>query len=100
MLESKYYDITKYKLLRKEEEEDIHYKYYKEYYIDLKNNKEAVIYIHNRFGKLLTSFSPSRGFWDGTYNGKQMPSNDYWFKVEYVKDGKEKQFVANFTLKR
>ncbi|VVU99062.1 hypothetical protein FVB9532_00312 [Mesonia oceanica] len=67
---------------------------------DLKNNKEAVIYIHNRFGKLLTSFSPSRGFWDGTYNGKQMPSNDYWFKVEYVKDGKEKQFVANFTLKR
>jgi len=67
---------------------------------DLSNNKTAVIYIHDRFGKLLTSFSPANGWWDGVYNDKNMPSNDYWFKVVYTKDGKQKEFVSNFTLKR
>jgi len=67
---------------------------------DLNNNQTAVIYIHDRFGKLLTSFSPSRGRWDGIYNDKKMPSNDYWFRVVYTKEGNKKEFMAHFTLKR
>ncbi|WP_347418961.1 choice-of-anchor L domain-containing protein [Mesonia sp.] len=67
---------------------------------DLSNNRDAMIYIHDRFGKLLISFSPSRGEWDGVYNGANMPSNDYWFKVIYTRDGKQKEFVSHFTLKR
>lgn len=68
-------------------------------------NADAKILIFTRFGKLLKSLSPSSRGWDGSYHGKQMPSNDYWFLVEYVEllpDGStiNKSFKSNFTLKR
>lgn len=58
------------------------------------------IYIFDRFGKLLKQISPSGMGWNGTYNGKPMPTNDYWFTVEYTEGGQQKQFRAHFTLKR
>jgi gliding motility-associated-like protein len=63
---------------------------------------DAKIYIFDRYGKLLKQLSPSSAGWDGTYNGKQMPTNDYWFRVEYTEpsNGARKEFKANFTLKR
>ena len=63
-----------------------------------------MIYIFDRYGKLLKQLSPSGAGWDGTYNGNPMPTSDYWFTVEYreTNDGSnaKKQFKANFTLKR
>ncbi|WP_205589282.1 choice-of-anchor L domain-containing protein [Mesonia aquimarina] len=76
--------------------------------ISIHNNSPSIkinqTYIFDRYGKLLTILSP-RGSWDGTYNGKQMPSNDYWFRVEYTEtlpngSFQERVFKANFTLKR
>jgi gliding motility-associated-like protein len=67
---------------------------------DLQNLAKAEIYIFTRYGKLITSVKPGGESWDGTFNGKQMPSDDYWFRVEYVIDGSEKVFKSNFTLKR
>ncbi|TXK76151.1 T9SS type B sorting domain-containing protein, partial [Mesonia sp. K4-1] len=67
----------------------------------ISNQLDAKIYIFDRYGKLLKQLSPSSPGWDGTYNGKLMPSNDYWFRVEYTDiDGTRKEFKANFTLKR
>ena len=60
----------------------------------------AKIYIFDRYGKLLKQISPSGSGWDGTYNGAPMPTNDYWFVVEYTEDAKKKEFKAHFTLKR
>jgi gliding motility-associated-like protein len=62
----------------------------------------AKIYIFDRFGKLLKQISPSGQGWDGTYNGRPMPSSDYWFTVEYREpsSAEPKQFRAHFTLKR
>ncbi|MDX1271156.1 T9SS type B sorting domain-containing protein, partial [Bizionia paragorgiae] len=39
---------------------------------------------------------------DGTYNGNPMPTNDYWFTVDYREPGTDnkKSFKAHFTLKR
>jgi gliding motility-associated-like protein len=51
------------------------------YYFDTHPN--AKIYIYDRYGKMLTLLSPQSPGWDGTYNGKLMPSTDYWFQVEY-----------------
>ncbi|MEO5776742.1 MAG: T9SS type B sorting domain-containing protein [Flavobacterium sp.] len=39
----------------------------------------AEVLIFDRFGKLITILNNSNPFWDGTYNGKILPSSDYWF---------------------
>lgn len=68
----------------------------------LREDHSAVIYVFDRYGKLLTSFKPKSKGWDGTYHGKQMPANDYWFLVEYTdrNNNVPREFRANFTLKR
>ena len=60
----------------------------------------AKIYIFDRFGKLLKQISPMSPGWDGTYNGNPLPSNDYWFRVEYKENNIKKEFSGHFTLKR
>ncbi|WP_162984992.1 T9SS type B sorting domain-containing protein, partial [Mesonia aquimarina] len=73
--------------------------------IGLQDQPQAKVYIFDRYGKLIKQISPVGEGWDGTYNGKPMPSNDYWFRVEYsesLPDGSQqpREFKANFTLKR
>jgi gliding motility-associated-like protein len=70
--------------------------------IGLRNQPGAKIYIFDRYGKLLKQISPAGQGWDGTFNGSPMPSNDYWFRVEYIDpfDGTPKEFINHFTLKR
>lgn len=65
---------------------------------------EPVVYIFDRYGKLLKQLGISDA-WDGTYNGSQMPSTDYWFRFEYVENDITLPVVAktrntHFTLKR
>ena len=65
----------------------------------LDNN--ATIYIFNRYNKLIKQLQPQEG-WDGTLNGKDLPTSDYWFTVNYIETitGLNKTFRAHFTLKR
>ena len=37
--------------------------------------------IFNRFGKIVAQIPIDSQGWDGTYNGKTLPSDDYWFRV-------------------
>ncbi|SDR87329.1 T9SS type B sorting domain-containing protein [Winogradskyella sediminis] len=62
----------------------------------------AIIYIFDRYGKLLKQLSPDGEGWNGTFNGNALPTSDYWFTVEYDEpsSGVRKEFKANFTLKR
>jgi len=55
------------------------------------------IFIYNRYGKLLKQLDPLGDGWDGTFNGKPLPSNDYWFAIT-LQDGRV--FKSHFTLKR
>ncbi|MFC4720772.1 T9SS type B sorting domain-containing protein [Geojedonia litorea] len=68
----------------------------------LENQNNVAIYIYDRFGKLLKQISASGDGWNGTYNGALMPSNDYWFTVQYddVSTGVRKEFSSHFSLKR
>jgi gliding motility-associated-like protein len=56
------------------------------------------IQIFNRYGKLLLSLDPRSAGWDGTYNGKLMPADDYWFVVKRPSNGKT--YKGHFTLRR
>ncbi|MGL4585103.1 MAG: T9SS type B sorting domain-containing protein, partial [Flavobacterium sp.] len=74
----------------------------------LKGHNEARIYIYDRSGRLLKQLSPHTEGWDGTWNGKAMPSTDYWFTVEFVNDykapneknGQKVSYKGHFSLKR
>ncbi len=68
--------------------------------IGVNNDPSTIIYIFDRFGKLLKQINPSGAGWDGTYNGQPLPSSDYWFKVEYIENNVPKSFGGHFALKR
>ncbi len=55
------------------------------------------IFIYDRYGKLLKDLRISSRGWDGVFNGKELPTSDYWFTLE-LDDGRE--IKGNFTLKR
>lgn len=58
---------------------------------------KSTIYIFDRMGKLLKELDPLSSGWDGTFIGKHMPSDDYWFSIS-LQDGRV--LNGHFTLKR
>ena len=67
------------------------------YGINVSSQQESIIYVFDRFGKLVKQLSPSDSGWDGTFNGQPLPSSDYWFHIK-LQDGRT--FKSHFTLKR
>jgi gliding motility-associated-like protein len=68
----------------------------------LEDQPETIIYIYNKYGKLLKQLSTlevSYG-WDGTFTGNNLPADDYWFVINYKEKGIEKTFKSHFSLKR
>ena len=64
----------------------------------MENYPNAVIYIYDRYGKLITSLTPRNLEWNGTFNERALPSEDYWFvsKINtYIPEQK-----GHFSLKR
>ncbi|WP_055445155.1 T9SS type B sorting domain-containing protein [Lacinutrix himadriensis] len=73
--------------------------------IGLKNPLDAKVSIYDRYGKLLKQLNSNNEGWDGTLNGQELPSSDYWFTLEYRDpnnqlDTRKKVFNGHFTLKR
>ncbi len=71
----------------------------------LGNQPEARIYIYDRYGKLLKVIDPAGQGWDGDYNGREMPADDYWFTVDYREIDLHgivvgKKFKSHFSIKR
>ena len=58
----------------------------------------AEVKIFDRFGKLITVLNTSNPSWDGTFNGKLLPGNDYWFVAKINETFPETR--GHFTLKR
>ncbi|WP_396191598.1 T9SS type B sorting domain-containing protein [Flavobacterium sp.] len=42
----------------------------------------AKVGIFDRYGKLIIQLTATKFFWDGTYNGQQLISDDYWFTLK------------------
>jgi len=55
------------------------------------------IEIFDRYGKLLQQIDQNGPGWDGTYNGRDLPSGGYWYRA--VEDDGD-VVHGNFTLKR
>ena len=58
---------------------------------------KAQLYVFDRFGKLIFSFNNNDSSWDGSLNGANLPSSDYWFVLQ-LDNGRT--IKNHFTLKR
>ena len=57
----------------------------------------SLIFIFDRYGKLLKQLKAGDPGWDGNYAGKMMPSGEYWFRVT-LDDGRT--ITGSFSLIR
>ena len=61
----------------------------------------SLIYIYDRFGKIMAKVNPTSNGWDGYYNGVELPSDDYWFSVQLVdNNGVDRIRKGHFSLIR
>jgi gliding motility-associated-like protein len=60
-------------------------------------NTNSIIFIYDRYGKLITKINTNSRGWDGTFNGNPLPADDYWYTVK-LEDGREA--TGHFSLKR
>ncbi|EDP71924.1 hypothetical protein FBALC1_12522 [Flavobacteriales bacterium ALC-1] len=60
----------------------------------------TVIHIFDRYGKLLKELNSNTTGWDGTYNGNQMPTGDYWYLATVIQNGKSFEVKGHFALRR
>ncbi len=62
---------------------------------------ESSIHIFDRYGNPITEIAIDGQGWDGLYNGKLLPSNDYWFNIELTdRNGNQITRKGNFSLLR
>ncbi|MBC7525516.1 MAG: T9SS type B sorting domain-containing protein [Flavobacterium sp.] len=54
--------------------------------------------IYDRYGKLILVLNSINNFWDGTFNGKLLPSDDYWYSFKI--DQNDTETKGHFSLKR
>ena len=63
-----------------------------------------IVTIYDRYGKLIRQMNEFDLGWDGNFNGKPLPSTDYWFKLSYLdEDGNRtyaKYLQSHFSLRR
>ncbi len=65
--------------------------------VNTPKNSNSLIFIFDRFGKLLKQISPNGQGWDGTFNGQLLPADDYWYTLD-LQEGRSAK--GHFALKR
>ncbi|WP_318311283.1 T9SS type B sorting domain-containing protein [Flagellimonas crocea] len=56
------------------------------------------VIIYDRYGRVVARLDQVKK-WDGNYDGKPLPTGDYWYVVN-ANDTEKQQFVGHFTLYR
>ncbi len=54
--------------------------------------------IYDRYGRVVAELNQVSA-WDGTYDGREVPTGDYWYVVN-ANDESKQQYVGHFTLYR
>ncbi|MEE1175717.1 MAG: T9SS type B sorting domain-containing protein, partial [Paludibacteraceae bacterium] len=65
---------------------------------NIENYPNSTLYIYDRFGKLLFKEKGNTDGWSGEYNGRRLPSTDYWYILDIPEI--DKQYEGHFTLMR
>lgn len=59
----------------------------------------TIIYIFDRYGKLLKTLTSNSPGWNGYYNGSLMPNSDYWYLAKVKSQGKSFEVKGHFSLR-
>ncbi|UOY05766.1 T9SS type B sorting domain-containing protein [Muricauda sp. SCSIO 64092] len=67
--------------------------------IGISNNNlpNSIIYVFDKYGNPIVQIDPLGNGWDGNFNGRPLPSDDYWYRA-ILEDGR--RLSGHFTLKR
>jgi gliding motility-associated-like protein len=61
---------------------------------------KIITIIYDRYGRVVYKMGLDDAGWDGTYDGKDLPTGDYWYVVKLKGDEDDREFVGHFTLYR
>jgi gliding motility-associated-like protein len=61
------------------------------------SNQIESVQIFSRYGKLITEQKSLDESWDGTFNGQELPGDDYWYIAKFING---KRYVGHFALRR
>lgn len=69
---------------------------------DVGDPETVMVYIYDRYGKLVSQVVPNSNGWDGNFDGRPLPSNEYWFLLEYkqIGDTTLRKVKGHFSLIR
>lgn len=64
-------------------------------------SQNSIVSIYDRYGKLIKQLAAGNSGWNGTFNGQQLTTDDYWFVCNLVDDtGKTRILRGHFSLIR
>jgi len=61
---------------------------------------DVLIIIYDRYGRVVERMARDTAGWDGNYDGKTLPTGDYWYVVRLNGELDDREFVGHFTLYR
>ncbi|MGN7513433.1 MAG: T9SS type B sorting domain-containing protein [Allomuricauda sp.] len=61
---------------------------------------DVLIKIYDRYGRVVEEMTRNVQGWDGNYDGKPLPTGDYWYVVQLQGEQDDREFVGHFTLYR
>ncbi|WP_052184187.1 T9SS type B sorting domain-containing protein [Psychroserpens sp. Hel_I_66] len=67
--------------------------------IGVENLPGTIVYIFDRYGKLLKTLTHNSSGWNGIYNAHQMPASDYWFLAKVKKGDINFEVKGHFSLR-
>jgi large repetitive protein len=63
------------------------------------NYKDLTFDIFDRYGRKIATYRLGE-YWNGKYNGQELPSGDYWYVLRLNDSKDNREFVGHFTLYR
>jgi len=61
---------------------------------------DVLIKVYDRYGRVVEQMTRNVQGWDGNYDGKPLPTGDYWYVVQLKGEQDDREFVGHFTLYR